>query len=68
MPRRKESDDAESTTDALNETPAKRRKGRRGRKGQPDAVADADRAVKRKNQLTPRWWIWLMVEIGRAHV
>ena len=58
VPRRKESDDAESSVDAVNDTPAK---GRKGRKGQVDAVADADRAVKRKNQLTPRWWIWTMV-------
>jgi hypothetical protein len=62
VPRRNESDDAESSTDAVDETtaatPTKRRKGR---KGQYDAVAEADRAVKRKNQLTPRWWIYLMV-------
>lgn len=59
MPRRKESDDAESTSDATAETPTRRRKARKVEA--PDAVAEADRAVKRKNQLTPRWWIYLMV-------
>ena len=66
MSRRKQSDDAESTTGtatgaASGATAATPARSRRGRKGQPDAVAEADRAVKRKNQLTPRWWIWLMV-------
>jgi hypothetical protein len=60
--RRKESDDAQSATGATAATPATApTRSRRGRKGQPDAVAEADRAVKRKNQLTPRWWIYLMV-------
>jgi len=34
---------------------------RRKKSDETDAVADADRAIKKKNTLTPRWWIFLMV-------
>ncbi|GAA0305922.1 cell division protein CrgA [Kineococcus aurantiacus] len=51
MPRRKKSDE---TSDATSTGGATRAAGKRG-------DADLDRAVKRKNQLTPRWWIYLMV-------
>ncbi|WP_205706740.1 cell division protein CrgA [Kineococcus vitellinus] len=40
--------------------PAGRRRLRRAVRSE-DGVAAADRAVKAKNQLTPRWWIFLMV-------
>ncbi|PRY11407.1 cell division protein CrgA [Kineococcus rhizosphaerae] len=53
MPRRKKSDE---TGDVTSSDAAARRRATAG-----DAVADADRAIKRKNQLTPRWWIYLMV-------
>lgn len=53
MPRRKKSDETDVTSDATAAADAG--KGRRG------GVSAADREVKRKNQLTPRWWIWTMV-------
>ncbi|WP_432493745.1 cell division protein CrgA [Kineococcus gypseus] len=39
---------------------AAKRRRRRGADAE-DGVAAADRAVKARNQLTPRWWIYLMV-------
>ena len=39
----------------------KRRRRRRGADEAEDGVAAADRAVKARNQLTPRWWTSLMV-------
>ncbi|MEZ0493353.1 cell division protein CrgA [Kineococcus sp. TBRC 1896] len=53
VPRRKKSDETDVTSDATATADAgKRRRG---------GVSDADREVKRKNQLTPRWWIWTMI-------
>ncbi|WP_432544499.1 cell division protein CrgA [Kineococcus sp. SYSU DK002] len=58
MPRRKKSDETGETSDAT--AAATGATGRRRRKDQ-DVIADTDRAMKRKNQLTPRWWIYTMV-------
>ncbi|MEZ0163152.1 cell division protein CrgA [Kineococcus sp. LSe6-4] len=52
VPRRKKSDETDVTSEA---TAAADAGGRRG------GVSDADREVKRRNQLTPRWWVWTMV-------
>lgn len=55
MSRRKKSD----------ETSAAQVAGKKGsspiRSSAQDAVAGAEGAIKRKNTLTPRWWIYLMV-------
>ncbi|WP_432561933.1 cell division protein CrgA [Kineococcus sp. SYSU DK003] len=62
MARRKKSDETDVTSDAAGEVTGKVTGGRRGRRGgSGGAVADAEGAIKRKNTLTPRWWIFLMV-------